>query len=76
MYYHITEEEEKRLYEAMQDGYTAVGFKYAEVKGMYILVYCINMYVILCISSIIICILWCCALLNAPCEDVYNIDVS
>ena len=29
----ITEEEEKRLYEAMQDGYSAVGFKYTD-KGL------------------------------------------
>ena len=29
-----TEEEEKRLFEAMQDGYSAVGFKYTENKGM------------------------------------------
>ena len=33
-YFPITEEEEKRLFEAMQDGYSAVGFKYTENKGL------------------------------------------
>ena len=29
------EEEEKRMYEAMQEGYSAVGFQYSDSTGVY-----------------------------------------